>query len=728
MRVPLIALALSAVLGAQEAESEPVVLPTFNVTESKAVGYGTTNALGATRMNLPITDTSNSIVILNRELMDDLGALDGLDILKYASGVSPASTRTINVVSVRGEEVRPSNGANFIDGLPGGNAAEIETEFIERIEFVKGPAGSLYGSHSLGGVINRVSKRPMPKTETVLKTSYTSIGSTMQGSFDTNAPLADTGIAYRVVGVLRDGETASGAVDNKEAIYGIVSYSPKQGNGRIWGRASYSHIETGHETFGWFYDGAGQPSSFLGADFASSPARAEATRYNYSYETGFETKFEGAASVWNVRLVGRYDQQAGYEDAIIPLGFGFYDASGNLLGSTGTSSKPSQPKFSDTNWTDIRMGGTSTRRAGDPDKRPNKQYGVYLDAVGDFTTGPIKHKLLIYSQLSGNKSHGGSIGQTLNPGLTFSLINPVYHNYADIIASSAVSSKNSGSSSAFNFGIQDNLYMLDDRLIVVYGARYDHSQDNGTINELSGVRAPERTANNWVYKAGVVYKPLKNYNGISVFYNYSETFTPQNGTNLAGVPFVDLSGVANEVGFKLELIPQGIVMTASVFENKNTNFPIRVFNPVLGLDDFIQIGTGVSKGWEADIAWQPNPELSFLVALSDVDSKNPNGLRKRNVQNGFNWRFVSKYKFTDDLSAGIAAVNLADRAGDNGNTFFTEGYTTVNLFSAYDFGKWRAQVNVNNVFDGDGVESSIISSIALPQNPRSVRVSLQYTF
>src|SRR5690606_20572736 len=113
------ALLLGSTVSAQTlpvSNQESVTLPTFDVTESKPVGYGTTNALGATRMNLAIKDTPNSIVILNRELMDDLGALDGLDILKYASGVAPSSTRTINVVTVRGEEVRPNNGANCLDG------------------------------------------------------------------------------------------------------------------------------------------------------------------------------------------------------------------------------------------------------------------------------------------------------------------------------------------------------------------------------------------------------------------------------------------------------------------------------------------------------------------------------------------------------------------------------------------------------------------------------------
>lgn len=714
---------------APSVDDEPTVLPAFDVTDSKPVGYGTTNALGATRVNLAINDTPNSIVILNRELMDDLGALDGLDILKYASGVAPASTRTINVVTIRGEEVRPNNGANFLDGLPGGQTAEIETEFIDRIEFVKGPAGTLYGSHSLGGLINRVSKRPLPFQQTTLKAFFDSTGSTLQGSFDTTGPLGDSGLAYRVIGVLRDGETHTGAVDNKEALYLYGSYNAKRTAGRAWTRYSYQHIETGHESPNWFYDGAGLPSEFLGAEFLSVPAPAEAERFNHSFEGGFETQLKGVGSTWNVRVVGRFDQQDGKEYAIIPLGYAFYDAAGTLLGKTSTAVRAGQPKFSDTNWADIRLDSFSARLAG---PGTSKQYGGYVDVVGDFATGPVNHKLLIYSQLSGASGTSGSRNYSLPAGFQFSVINPVYYDINELMVNPVLASKSSGSSEAFNFGIQDNLFLFNERLILVGGARYDHARDNGSLNELTGVRSAERLTNNWVFKGGVVVKPLAAYEGLSLFYSYSETFTAQAGTSLAGVPFKDIEGLANEVGVKMESIKHGLVASASVFRNENTNFPIRVLIPELGLDDFQQIGTGISEGWEADIAWQPRPNLSFMFAVSDVDSKNPNGLRKRNVQNDINYRFVGKYTFTDGaldrLSIGAAFVTIADRAGENGNSFFTEGYDTLDLFSSYSFKRWRFQANVNNVLDENGVESSIVASLAQTQRPLSVRLSAQLSF
>lgn len=722
---------LSAQSSSDATEEEAVELPPFNVTASETMGYGTPNALGATRVNVAITDTPNSVVILNRELMDDLGTTDGLDILKYASGVNPASTRTINVVSMRGEEVRPGNGANFLDGLPGGATAEIETEFIERIEIVKGPAGTLYGSHSLGGIINRVSKRPLDIQQTVLKTVFDT-DLMIQGSFDTTGPLGESGFAYRSVGVIRDGETPAGAPDNKEAIYFVGSFEPENIPGRVWGRYSYQHIESGHEAFNWFYDGAGEPSKFLGADFLSTPGIPLAERWNHSLEAGFETRVDAPGSTWNMRIVGRYDQQISKEDAIIPLGYDFYDAEGNLIGSTGAAVDASQPTFAGTDWVDIRLGNHSFRRAGSIYGRPNRQYGAYLDVVGDFETGFIRHRLLTYTQLSGAKSHGGLITYSLPEGYEFSVINPEYVDIDSLKTNPTVASHTEGSSNAFNFGIQDNLFMFDDRLILVGGARYDYSIDHGSLNKLTGVRSDSRSVNNWVYKGGIVVKPFSGYQGISFFYSYSETFTPQSGTTRAGVQFKDIEGVAHEIGVKLELEDYGIIATASIFDNENTNFPIRILDPETGLDDFVQNGTGESKGWEADIAWQPRPNLSFLFAISDVDSTNPNGLYKRNVQNDINYRAVGRYEFIDgvleNFAVGAGFVNIADRAGDNPNSFITRGYNTLDLFFTYSYEEWKAQLNIFNVLDENGVESSIVSSIAMAQRPIGARFTLEYTF
>ncbi|MEW6555964.1 MAG: TonB-dependent receptor [Elusimicrobiota bacterium] len=48
----------------------------------------------------------------------------------------------------------------------------ISPENVERIEVVRGPVSSLYGSGAMGGVINIITKMPVRKRETLIKTSF----------------------------------------------------------------------------------------------------------------------------------------------------------------------------------------------------------------------------------------------------------------------------------------------------------------------------------------------------------------------------------------------------------------------------------------------------------------------------------------------------------------------------------------------------------------------------
>lgn len=43
-------------------------------------------------------------------------------------------------------------------------------------------------------------------------------------------------------------------------------------------------------------------------------------------------------------------------------------------------------------------------------------------------------------------------------------------------------------------------------------------------------------------------------------------------------------------------------------------------------------------------------------------------------------------------------------------------------------GNWRLQLNIMNLADEEAVASSILSSLAIANQPRSARLMVQYTF
>lgn len=114
-----------------------------------------------------IEDLPVSSLVLEPKLLDrqNFTALD--EALRYVPGV----TMALEQISIRGSSGY-SMGAGTrvlvaIDGVPlyTGDTGEIVWEMIplcdiERIEVIKGPASSLYGSTAIGGVINIISKKP----------------------------------------------------------------------------------------------------------------------------------------------------------------------------------------------------------------------------------------------------------------------------------------------------------------------------------------------------------------------------------------------------------------------------------------------------------------------------------------------------------------------------------------------------------------------------------------
>ena len=121
----------------------------------------------ATRSAQPVEDVVADVTIIDRALIERSGAVGLADVLKRVPGVEisrtggPAATTS---VFLRGAESRFT--AVFIDGVrvdsqsTGGATWEsIPLALIDRIEILRGPAGAVYGSDAMGGVIQLFTKR-----------------------------------------------------------------------------------------------------------------------------------------------------------------------------------------------------------------------------------------------------------------------------------------------------------------------------------------------------------------------------------------------------------------------------------------------------------------------------------------------------------------------------------------------------------------------------------------
>ncbi len=122
------------------------------------------------RLDQAATEVGSSVTIITAEDIEELGFDFALDAVASAPGVTINSNGAFGgSASVRIRGASSEQTLVLIDGVavndptsPGGgfNFARLDTENIERIEVLKGPQSTLWGTDAIGGVVSITTKRP----------------------------------------------------------------------------------------------------------------------------------------------------------------------------------------------------------------------------------------------------------------------------------------------------------------------------------------------------------------------------------------------------------------------------------------------------------------------------------------------------------------------------------------------------------------------------------------
>lgn len=694
------------------ADSETILLSTFEVTGTQDRGYSSTNAVGGTRFNTPVVDIPQSVVVLNQQFLKDLGVRSVLEAASYVSGVSSTAGPGRDVFNVRGYQVDVTT-----DGLPDSSptAQNITSpiEMVDRVEIIKGPAAVLYGSTSPGGNVNRVTKKPMFKNETTVS-AMAGEGGLYYGSFDTNrtGEIAGNDVAVRVMG-------------------------------------SFEHYDE--------YINFGDANSyFISPAFAWRVARRTVLtvvpyyldrNYHKKFATLFQFRPYNATGEISFNLPRDVDWGGDHarEKFVVRRLYATLDhqVSDNWTMRFSAVGKTHDEKNNDIIARDLL-----------PDNRTMQRTWRIIDTQGDYKVaafdslvsydlGATKNKTMFVAQyykneidartVTGRKLSGQQTAIGENASRDFSNLPLIDVFNPDPVALAArpdttfLSASTRAVGEVFATSLQHQIELFDDRVVANAGLRYDTTKSSG-FNVLSNAQTSSGKNNHFTKKAGAVYKAIK---GLSFFINYSETFAPVFRLNPDGTGFKPTEGVTYEAGVKSDLFDGRLTGTLSYFNIENKNQLLISSDPLLASAGyFTQSARDELNGVELDLHFRVTDNLQVLGSYSTISSKTNNGLRVRNIADD-TWALFASYKLGQNnrWTVGAGLHHKGDSPGDVANAFFLDAVTTADAFISFQYSKQLSlQLNANNLTDKYYADSSISRNLIFAGAERRIRFTATYTF
>ena len=636
-----------------------------------------------TKTDTPILETPQSISVIPRQQIEQQGAENVSQALRYSAGVVP-ETRTANnrydSIYLRGFG-GPGTAASYVnywDGmrvLRGQNylVPAIDPYSLERIEVLRGPASVLFGQVNVGGLVNLVSKRP---TEVPFREIQLQAGSynRLQGAFDLSGPTDPEGkLLYRLTGLFRDANTQTNYTgEQRIMIAPSFTWKPNETT-KLTVSAHYQRDpETGYYTL--------HPA--LGTVFP--------TRYGRTPSRLFvgEPKFEG---------FNRNQAHLGYELEHQP-------ADGVTLRQK-VRLVDMDSKFQVVSPSGLAADQMTLNRRTTYSREFARGLVMDNNAQFDFTTGPLQHKVLVgldYLNIGSNTNQ--SFGGAAAP---LNWLFPVYGRPFTL----APITRATQTQSQLGLYAQDQIKF--DRLVLTAGIRQDWAD---TKQYLYNTNATTKFGDQATTgRVGLVY--LFD-NGLAPYANYSTSFDPlTSGTSFNRTPFKPTTGEQYEAGIKYQPVGYNAFIQASAYDLTQNN--VTTADPV-NTGFSVQTGQIRSRGVEVEARATIARSLDLIASYATMDVEitraNDRTLGQRPIgapaHTASAWAY---YTFQDGPLAGLGFGGgvryIGNTLGQNnptltGGVFRVPDFTLFDAAVSYDFAKsvpalkgLRFAVNATNLAD-----------------------------
>jgi iron complex outermembrane recepter protein len=697
---PPLALALST-LAAGLAHAEPnASLPAVEVVGRTASGaYQAGEASGA-KTELRLRELPQSVRVMTRQAIDDLGAVKLDDVLDYVGGVSRQNNfgGLWDNIAVRGLAGNENTGmSTLLNGFPSnrGFNAPRDLAGVERIEFLKGPAAALYGSSEPGGTLNVVSKRPLWQAGHALEV-YAGSFDLKRAALDSTGPVNDA-LAYRLNLAVEDRNSFRDHVRARREVI-APAFSWKLGEDTT---LDYVGELLRHRTpldRGVVAGLDGKLGAVPRERFLGEPADGDVTVNNRTHQ-----------------LILSHDWHTDWRSRV---GLSYRETSVN-----GFATEP----------TALRADGllTRQRRFRDFD---SDDVALQAELQGRLRTGGISHELLVGAEAY--RFEMDSVMLRVNPSTTnpyaIDILQPVYGQPQPTPAPNTDTLERQRNHALY---LQDAVTLAPQWRLVA-GVRVDSYRQ--TLQRRAGnVSRPntrdEQSPSATSPRIGLSWLPSPQW---TLYASAGRSFRPNVGTAFGGQGFEPESGRALELGSKWESDDRRMGMTAALFDIRKRN--VLTADPV-NTGYSVAAGEVGSRGLELDFAgqvgthWRVNASLVFNdVEVKRGDAALPAGSRLLNVPK-VNGSLLAVYEGTlgngQRFGVGGGVTHVGARIGQTATNFELPAYTTAKLVAHWRITpSLRATLDVDNLFDTTHYTSSYSRVWVTPGAPRSASLGLQAKF
>ncbi|WP_407362355.1 TonB-dependent siderophore receptor [Pseudomonas luteola] len=683
-------------------DSEPASLSqmeiTANVTESAqgpVEGYRATRSASATRTDTAIHETPQSISVVPRQVVEDIGATRLEDALDYAGGIERGNNfggQGLTEFLVRGFSTQEfyRNGFAVNRGYP--NMPDAST--IERLEVLRGPASMLYGRGDPGGTFNIVSKQPQADRKTVLGSQFNTQG-LRRGTLDTTGALDENAeFTYRLNLVAEGSDSFRDHVESER--YNVAPVLRWQLSDRTAVILEGDYLHNRHPMdrgVTRYATQAGQlpRDRFLGEEDAGKLRNENATtQLRLEHQLNDDWAIRGGVQYLDGSLDGGAVENNGLA------------ADGRTIGRNYSERT--------LEWDDIAF---------------------QTNVEGHFKTAGFAHTLLAgieyddFNYTSFIRRSSGSVS-----AFPLDLYAPVYGQ--PLPALTRTTTHDDENLKSYALYLQDQVE-LTDRLKAQVGARLERFEQQYT-NYLSASGSWEQAHNAVSPRFGLVYDLT---DSLAVYANTARSFKPNRGADRSSQAFDPEKGIAYETGIKYDVPEHDLSITAALFHITKEN--VLTSDP---LDSNYQIAEGEvrSRGFDLSLAGNITPQWRVIGGYAYVDaevtksttSTMPTGSRLANVPK-HSVNLLNTYEFDSGLlsglGVGVGLKYVGDRKGSTSSTAFDmSSYTVVDLLAYYPLtDRIRLNLNLDNVFNEEYDERAWGSIWAYPGAPRTLQAGVSIT-